>query len=61
VWIGTGAVLVGDIQVGPNVIITPNAFVNSDVLPNSIAIGNPVKIISKDNLTKNYINDAWID
>jgi len=61
VWIGTGAVLVGNIKVGPNVMIAPNAFVNSDVPPNSIVIGNPAKIISKDNPTKNYINNAWID
>jgi serine O-acetyltransferase len=61
VWIGTGAVLVGNIQVGPNVMIAPNAFVNSDVSPHSIVIGNPDKIISKQNPTKNYINNAWID
>jgi len=47
VWIGTGAVLVGNIQVGPNVMIAPNAFVNFDVPPHSIVIGNPGKIISK--------------
>ena len=61
VWIGTGAVLVGNIQVGPNVMIAPNAFVNFDVPPHSIVIGNPGKIISKQNPTKNYINNAWID
>jgi serine O-acetyltransferase len=61
VWIGTGAVIVGNIKVGPNVMIAPNAFVNFDVPPNSIVIGNPAKIISKENPTKNYINNAWID
>jgi serine O-acetyltransferase len=35
--------------------------VNFDVPPNSIVIGNPAKIISKDNPTKNYINNAWMD
>jgi serine O-acetyltransferase len=61
VWIGTGAVLVGNIQVGPNVMIAPNAFVNFDVPPNSIVIGNPAKIISKEDPTKNYINNVWMD
>jgi serine O-acetyltransferase len=61
VWIGTGAVLVGNIQVGPNVMIAPNAFVNFDVPPHSIVIGNPGKIISKQNPTKDYINNAWMD
>ena len=58
---GTGAVLLGNIQVGPNVMIAPNAFVNFDVPPHSIVIGNPAIIIFKDNLIKNYINNAWID
>lgn len=61
VWIGTGAVLVGDISVGPDVVIAPNAFVNVNVPPHSIAIGNPCKIIAKDNPTEKYINNAWVD
>ena len=61
VWIGTGAVLVGNIQIGPNVMIAPNSFVNFDVPSNSIVIGNPAKILSKENPTKNYINNAWLD
>jgi serine O-acetyltransferase len=60
VWIGAGAVLVGDIVVGPNVVIAPNAFVNFDVPPHSLVIGNPGKIISKQNPTKKYINNAWM-
>ena len=61
VWRGTSAVLVSNIQVRPNVMIAPNAFVNFDVPPHSIVIGNPSKIISKQNPTKNYINNAWMD
>lgn len=57
VWIGTGAVLVGKITIGNNVLIAPNAFVNFDIPNNSIVIGNPGKIIRKDNPTKYYIND----
>jgi serine O-acetyltransferase len=57
VWIGTGAVLVGKIEIGRNVLIAPNAFVNFDVPDNSVVIGNPGKIIRKDNPTKYYIND----
>lgn len=61
VWIGTGAVLVGNIKIENHVMIAPNAFVNFDVPPHSIVIGNPGKIISKQNPTKNYINNAWMD
>lgn len=58
VWIGTGAVVVGNIHVGSNVLIAPNSFVNTDVPPNSIVIGNPCKIISKENPYEGYINNV---
>jgi serine O-acetyltransferase len=57
VWIGTGAVVVGEINIGKNVLIAPNSYVNFDVPDNSLVIGNPAKIISKDNPTKYYIDN----
>jgi len=33
-----------------------NAFLKFDVPENSLVIGNPAKIVSKENPTKNYIN-----
>ena len=56
VWIGTGAVIVGDIKIGKNVLIAPNSFVNFDVPDNSLVIGNPAKVFPKKNPTKNYLN-----
>ena len=56
VWIGAGAVIVGKINVGSNVLIAPNSYVNIDIPDNSIAIGNPCKIISHPNPCENYIN-----
>jgi len=56
VWIGTGSVLVGNIQIGSNVLIAPNSFVNMDVPANSLVIGNPAKVILKENATEGYIN-----
>jgi serine O-acetyltransferase len=55
--VGPGAVLVGKITVGSNVMIAPNSFVNFDVPDNSLVLGNPGKIIPKENPTRNYIND----
>ncbi|MDY2912598.1 MAG: serine acetyltransferase [Agathobacter sp.] len=55
VWIGTNAVIVGKISIGNNVLIAPNAYVNFDVPDNSIVIGNPGKIVAKDNATEGYI------
>ncbi len=57
VWIGTGAVIVGNITVGNNVLVAPNAYVNTDVPDHSIVLGNPSKIISRENPTEGYINN----
>ncbi|MDD2983068.1 MAG: serine acetyltransferase [Crocinitomicaceae bacterium] len=57
VWIGVGSVIVGNIKISDNVLIAPNAYVNFDVPENSIVIGNPAKIISKENPTAEYINN----
>lgn len=57
VWIGTGAVIVGNIKIGDNVLIAPNSYVNFDVPGNSIVIGNPAKIIFNVNATDGYLNN----
>lgn len=57
VWMGTNAVIVGGIVVGSNVLIAPGSFVNFDVPDNSVVIGNPAKIIAKNDPTKNYISN----
>lgn len=57
VWIGANAVVVGNISVGRNVLIAPNSYVNFDVPDNSIVIGNPAKLIAKENATEGYINN----
>ena len=38
-----------------DVLIAPNAYVNFDVPSHSIVVGNPGKIISRDNATEEYI------
>lgn len=55
VWMGTNAVIVGDIHIGNDVLIAPGAFVNFDVPDHSIVIGNPGKIISRPEATSGYI------
>ncbi len=57
VWIGTNSVIVGNIHIGTDVMIVPNSFVNFDVPSHSIVIGNPAKIIHKENATDGYINN----
>ncbi|MFV0470389.1 MAG: serine O-acetyltransferase, partial [Dysgonomonas sp.] len=57
VWIGSNAIIVGGIIIGDNVLIAPGAYVNVDVPSNSICIGNPAKIISRETATEGYIDN----
>lgn len=57
VWIGINSVIVGKIQVGDDVLIAPNSFINCDVPQHSIVYGNPCIIKSKENATEGYINN----
>ncbi len=45
VFIGVGAVVVGDIKIGNNVSIGTNAVVLKDVPDNAVVVGNPAYII----------------
>jgi len=57
-WIGTNAVIVGNITIGDDVLIAPLPYVNFDVPDHSIVIGNPAKIIHRENATEAYIEDT---
>ena len=57
-WIGTNAVIVGNIKIGTDVLIAPLSFVNFDVPDHSIVIGNPAKVIHRENATERYIGRA---
>ena len=54
-WIGANSVVVGKVHIGEDVLIAPLTFVNFDVPPHSVVIGNPAKIIHKENATEEYI------
>lgn len=58
VWVGSGAVVVGSIVVGDDVMIAPNAFVNHDVPSHSIVIGNPCKVIHREDATAGYVENC---
>ena len=57
-WIGTNSVIVGKVKIEEDVLIAPLTFVNFDVPAHSIVIGNPAKIIHKENATKDYIQNS---
>ena len=56
-WIGTNAVVVGNVKIGSDVLIAPLAYVNFDVPDHSIVVGNPARIIERENATEGYIDN----
>lgn len=56
VWIGVNAAIVGKVNIGNDVLIAPNSFVNCDVPDHSVVFGNPCIIRHRDNATEGYIN-----
>ena len=59
VWIGINACIIGKINIGDDVLIAPNSYVNCDVPSHSIVVGNPCIITHRDNATENYINNKY--
>lgn len=55
VWIGANAIIVGKITVGHDALIAPGAYVNFDVPPNTVVLGNPGKVVS-DSGSAGYVN-----
>lgn len=57
VWIGINAVIVGNVTIGDDVLIAPNAYVNCDIPAHSVVFGNPCIVKHRDNATEHYINN----
>lgn len=55
VAIRTNSTVVGKIVIGDDVVIAPNTFVNFDVPSHSIVVGNPAKIISRENASDGHV------
>lgn len=47
VFIGAGAIVLPNVEIGDDVIIGAGTVVNRDIPSNSVAVGNPVKIIGQ--------------
>ena len=57
VWLGMGSTIVGNVTIGNDVLIAPNAYVNCSVPDHSVVFGNPCIIKRKYNATAHYINN----
>ena len=58
VWIGINSTIVGKVNIGDDVLIAPNSYVNCDVPSHSVCFGNPIIIKPKENATEQYINNT---
>lgn len=54
VIMSANSIVIGGVKIGDYVMIAPGAFVNFDVPPHSIVIGNPGRIISSKYPTDKY-------
>lgn len=57
VWVGANAVIVGNISIGEDVLIAPNAYVNFDVPAHSVVVGNPAVVHSREKATEGYVEN----
>jgi len=55
VWVGANAIIVGKVTIGAESLIAPGAYVNFDVPPKSVVLGNPGKVVSSAG-SAGYIN-----
>ncbi len=57
--IGRDAILLPNIRIGKNSIVEPGSVVNSDIAPNSVAIGVPARVISSIHEYKERYINKW--
>ena len=57
VWVGANAIVVGNITVGHDALIAPGAYVNFDVPPMAVVLGNPGKVVSSAG-SMGYVNNT---
>ena len=55
VFVGIDCTVIGGISISDDVLIAPNTLVNIDISSHSIVIGNPCKVIARENTTAKYI------
>lgn len=64
VWIGQGAIILSGVKIGDGAVIGAYSVVSKDVLPYSIVVGNPSKMVKKrfpEEHISNLLNIKWWD
>jgi serine O-acetyltransferase len=55
VWVGAHAIIVGKVTIGREALIAPGAYVNFDVPPKAVVLGNPGQVVSSSG-SQGYVN-----
>ena len=53
-WIGAGATILPGVTVGDNAVVGAGSVVTKNVPANSLAVGNPCRVIRQINKSENY-------
>ncbi|UJF17665.1 sugar O-acetyltransferase [Vibrio sp. SS-MA-C1-2] len=59
VWIGGNVSILPGVSIGDNVVIGAGSVVNKDIPSDSVAVGNPCRVIKKISTTNNYTPNNW--
>lgn len=59
VWVGAGSCIVGKVRIEHDSLIAPGAYINFDVQPSSLILGNPGKCVSQRG-SEGYINNILV-
>lgn len=61
VFIGINTIIMPGVTIGSNVVIGAGSVVTKDIPSNSVAVGNPAKVISDFNTLKNKIEKTCVN
>lgn len=61
VFIGINTIIMAGVTIGSNVVIGAGSVVTKDIPSNSVAVGNPAKVISDFNTLKNKIEQTCVN
>ncbi len=56
-WFGANVTVLPGVKIGSNVVIGAGSLVNKDISDNSLAFGNPCKVVRK--ITEKDIENLW--
>ena len=56
VWVGANSIIVGKVTIGDDALIAPGAYVNFDVPPMAVVLGNPGKVVAETG-SVGYVNN----